>query len=81
MAEPLKVILVVAAVCSGLYGVMFVKNVVLTGQVNPVYLLQMVGAFAGVLGIGLLIWGVVAVCRAAARKTGSNKAKTRHLQV
>jgi hypothetical protein len=79
MAEPLKVILIVSAICSGIYALVFFKNVITTGQINIEYILQIFVSFLVIASLGLFIWGMVYLAQAAARKTRSNRPKGRHL--
>ena len=47
MAEPLRVILIVSAICSGIYALVFFKNAITTGQINIEYILQIFIQFPG----------------------------------
>jgi hypothetical protein len=77
MAEPLRIILIVSAIGSGIYSIIFIKNAVLTSQLNPQYILQIMLSFVAIASFGLIIWGIVALGQRAARKMKSSGPKVR----
>ena len=79
MAEPLRVILIVSAICSGIYALVFFKNAVTTSQINAEYILQIFISFLVIALFGLLIWGIVHLIQMAARKTRASRPKAGHL--
>ncbi|MBN1376181.1 MAG: hypothetical protein JXA01_08510 [Dehalococcoidia bacterium] len=78
MAEPLRIILIVSAICSGIYALLFVKNAVVTGQVNFEYVLWVFAGFVTTAAIGFIIWGIAALVQRAARKMRLGRSKARH---
>jgi len=83
MADPLKVILTIATICSVLYVFGFAKSIISTGQISIEQFLWIVGSFAGVTAIGLLIWGLVSLAQRAARRkrASSLKARNPHISI
>jgi hypothetical protein len=78
MAEPLKAILTIAAVCSGLYVINYSKSIISTGQITTEQFLWIAGSFTGVTALGLLIWGMVALVQRAAHRRKSSSLNTRN---
>ncbi|MBN1691571.1 MAG: hypothetical protein JW901_11165 [Dehalococcoidia bacterium] len=78
MAEPLRIILIVSAICSGIYAVLFVKNAVATGQVNFEYVLWIFVGFVICAGIGFTIWGIAVLIQRIARKIKSGRPGAGH---
>ena len=77
MSEPLKVILIVAGIFSGLYIFALAKNIASTGQVNPAYVFPVFLSFFGVFALGFLIWGIVLMVQSA-RRSKIRKPTIRH---
>jgi hypothetical protein len=77
MSEPLKVILIVASIFSGLYAFALAKNIASTGQVNPAYVFPVFLSFIGVFALGFLIWGIVIMVQTA-KRSKIHKPTTRH---
>jgi hypothetical protein len=77
MSEPLKVILIVACIFSGLYVFALAKNIAATGQINPAYVFPIFLSFIGVFAVGFLIWGIVALVQSS-RRSKIRKPTTRH---
>jgi len=78
MSEPLKVILIVACIFSGLYVMILAKNIAATGQINPAYVFPIFLSFIGVFAVGFLIWGIVSMIQSA-RRSKMHRPKTRHM--
>jgi hypothetical protein len=78
MAGPLKAILSLAAICSGLYAFGFVRNFIYTGQFSVDKFLLVVGSFIGITLFGLLIWGLVILAQRAARRKGTSRLNARN---
>lgn len=81
MAGPLKVILPLAAVCSGLYAFGFIRNFIYTGQFSIDKFLWIFGSFIGVTVSGLLIWGLVILVQKAARRKSPGRINERSTHV
>ena len=79
MSEPLKVILIVAGVFSGIYVFALAKNIASTGQVNPEYVLPVFLSFFGVFAVGFIIWGIVAWVQASRRSKITHHTTARHV--
>lgn len=77
MSEPLKIILIVAGIFSGIYVFALFKNVASTGQVNPAYVIPVFLSFIGVLALGFLIWGIASMIQSS-RKAKMQRPHSRH---
>lgn len=73
MSEPLKVILIVAGVFSGIYLFGLAKNIAATGQINPEYVYPVFLSFFSIFALGFLIWGIVALVQSYQRSKISHR--------
>jgi hypothetical protein len=78
LAEPLRVILTVSAICSGVYALAFLKKAISNQQFYPEYFLQILIGFVAVTMFGMFIWGIVALAQAANKKAKTGKPRVRH---
>ena len=78
MSEPLKVMLIVAGVFSGIYVFALARNIVATGQVNPEYVYPVFLSFFGIFALGFLIWGIVAWVQASRRSKVTHRTTVKH---
>jgi hypothetical protein len=77
MSEPLKVMLIVACIVSGMYILGLAKNIASTGRVDPNYVLPVFLSFISVMALGFLIWGIVALVQNS-RRARIHRPTTRH---
>jgi len=73
MSEPMKIILIMAGICSGMYFIGLLRNIAYTGRVNPDYVFPVFFSFIIVVAVGFLIWGIVT----AFQSSGNSRKKKR----
>ena len=68
MPEPLKVILGLAAIASGIYAVGFIKDAILFHRVDAERVMLIFISFGIVLVLGLIVWGIASLVGISSRR-------------
>lgn len=58
MSEPMKIIFIMAGICSGMYFIGLLRNIAATGRVDPDHVFPIFFSFIIVVALGFLIWGI-----------------------